>query len=187
MKTGIGAGILNVYFFHIDLIFELYGWVCACSVMSVLSDSLQPYGLQPDRLLCPWDSPGKNTGMGCHALLWGSSQPREGTHISSIFYTAGRFFTAEPLGMPIWMHYYSKNKICLKKFFYWSGLHKTVVNSPFLEICMWSLGISSGWTFSSLQSLPPNSLCWLLFLVYSERRRQGQNEKANFSGRVLEE
>ena len=29
----------------------------------------QPYGLQPDRLLCPWDLPGKNTGVGCHALL----------------------------------------------------------------------------------------------------------------------
>ena len=27
------------------------------------------YGLQPTRLLCPWDSPGKNTGVGCHALL----------------------------------------------------------------------------------------------------------------------
>ena len=36
---------------------------------SVMSDSLWPYGLQPTRLLCPWASPGKNTGAGCHALL----------------------------------------------------------------------------------------------------------------------
>ena len=35
---------------------------------SVVSDSLQPHGLQPTRLLCPWDSPGKNTGVGCHFL-----------------------------------------------------------------------------------------------------------------------
>ena len=28
-------------------------------------------GLQPTRLICPWDSPGKNTGLGCHALLQG--------------------------------------------------------------------------------------------------------------------
>ena len=28
-----------------------------------------PHGLQPTRLLCPWDSPGKNTGVGCHSLL----------------------------------------------------------------------------------------------------------------------
>ena len=38
---------------------------------SVVSDSLQPPGLQPTRPLCPWDSPGKNTGVGCHALLQG--------------------------------------------------------------------------------------------------------------------
>ena len=30
---------------------------------------MQPHGLQPTRLLCPWDSPGKNTGVGGHALL----------------------------------------------------------------------------------------------------------------------
>ena len=34
-------------------------------------DSVRPYGLYPARLLCPWDSPGKNTGVGCHALLQG--------------------------------------------------------------------------------------------------------------------
>ena len=32
-------------------------------------DSVQPHGLQPTRLLRPWDSPGKNTGVGCHFLL----------------------------------------------------------------------------------------------------------------------
>ena len=36
---------------------------------SVVSNSLQPHGLQPARLLCPWNSPGKNTGVGCHSLL----------------------------------------------------------------------------------------------------------------------
>ena len=34
-----------------------------------MSDSLRPRGLQSARLLCPWDSPGKNTGMGCHSLI----------------------------------------------------------------------------------------------------------------------
>ena len=38
---------------------------------SVMSDSLQPCGLWPARLLCPWDSPGKSTGVGCPALLQG--------------------------------------------------------------------------------------------------------------------
>ena len=37
--------------------------------LSVISDSLWLHGLQPARLLCPWNSPGKNTGVGCHFLL----------------------------------------------------------------------------------------------------------------------
>ena len=36
-----------------------------------MSDSLQHHGLQPTRLLCPWDSPGKNTGVGSHFLFQG--------------------------------------------------------------------------------------------------------------------
>ena len=42
--------------------------MCVCSV---ISDSLQPHGLQPTRLLCPWDFPSKNTIVGCHFLLQG--------------------------------------------------------------------------------------------------------------------
>ena len=38
---------------------------------SVVSDSLRPPGLQPTRLLHPWDFPGKNTGVGCHFFLQG--------------------------------------------------------------------------------------------------------------------
>ena len=36
-----------------------------------MSDSLWLYGLEHSRLLCPWDSPGRSTGVGCHALLQG--------------------------------------------------------------------------------------------------------------------
>ena len=42
---------------------------CCCWVASVVSDSVRPHRRQPTRLLCPWDSPGKNTGVGCHCLL----------------------------------------------------------------------------------------------------------------------
>ena len=34
-----------------------------------MSDSARPHRRQPTRLPCPWDSPGKNTGVGCHFLL----------------------------------------------------------------------------------------------------------------------
>ena len=36
-----------------------------------MSDSLQSNGLQHTRLLCPWDFPGRSTGVGCHCLLPG--------------------------------------------------------------------------------------------------------------------
>ena len=42
---------------------------CCCWVASVVSDSVQPHRQQPTRLPRPWDSPGKNTGSGCHFLL----------------------------------------------------------------------------------------------------------------------
>ena len=42
---------------------------CCCCVTSVVSNSVQPHRWQPTRLLCPWDSPGKNTGVGCHFLV----------------------------------------------------------------------------------------------------------------------
>ena len=42
---------------------------CCCQVTSVMSDSVWPHRRQPTRLPHPWDSPGKNTGVGCHFLL----------------------------------------------------------------------------------------------------------------------
>ena len=57
---------------------------------SVMSKSLPPHGLQPARLLCPWDSPGKNTGMDSHSLLQGIFLTQGSNRVSHI---AGRFFT----------------------------------------------------------------------------------------------
>ena len=42
---------------------------CCCCVASVVSGSVRPQRWQPTRLHRPWDSPGKNTGVGCHFLL----------------------------------------------------------------------------------------------------------------------
>ena len=53
-------------------LFSLYAECCCCCccyVASVVSDSVRPYRPQPTRLPRPWDSPGKNTGVGCHFLL----------------------------------------------------------------------------------------------------------------------
>ena len=43
--------------------------LCCCYVASVVSDSVRPHRRQPTRLPRPWDSPGKNTGVGWHFLL----------------------------------------------------------------------------------------------------------------------
>ena len=49
----------------------LFIWsaAAAAAVASVVSNSVRPHRQHPTRLLCPWDSPGKNTGVGCHFLL----------------------------------------------------------------------------------------------------------------------
>ena len=53
--------------------------LCLCAIVS---DSLRCHGLYPTRLLCPWDFPGKNTGVGCHFSCRQSSRPRDQTRIS---------------------------------------------------------------------------------------------------------
>ena len=50
---------------------SLFLGILLLSSCSVMSDSLQPHELEPPRLICPWNFPGKNTGVGCHALLQG--------------------------------------------------------------------------------------------------------------------
>ena len=52
--------------------------------------TLWPHGLQPARLLCPWNSLGKNTEVGCHSLFQEIFWHRDWTWV---FCTAGRFFT----------------------------------------------------------------------------------------------
>ena len=68
---------------------------------SVESDSLQPYGLQPARLLCPWNSLGKNTGLGSHSLLQGIF-PTQGLnpgllHCRQILYRLRHIYLAVPV------------------------------------------------------------------------------------------
>ena len=59
IEASASASVLPMY---------IQGCVCTGWLQSCL---LRPSGLQPSRLLCPWDSPGKNTGVGCHARLQG--------------------------------------------------------------------------------------------------------------------
>ena len=95
--------------------------MCVCSVCS---NSLRPHRLQPTRLLCPWDFPGKNIGVGCHFYLQRIFLSRDGTHFSCI---ARRiFFTAWEaqlqLATTITMFYIRSSDLIhltLESFFYW--------------------------------------------------------------------
>ena len=51
--------------------------ICCCLFAQLCLTLLQRYGLQPASSLCPWDFPGKNTGVGCHFLLQGISPTQE--------------------------------------------------------------------------------------------------------------
>ena len=69
---------------HLDQSVTLCVFMCACSVAKSCL-TLRCHALWPAKLLCPWDSSGRNTGMGCHFLLQGIFlSPRDQTWISCI-------------------------------------------------------------------------------------------------------
>ena len=82
----------------------------AKSLQSCLT--LQPHRRQPTRLPCPWDSPGKNTGVGCHFLLQCMRVKSESESLSRIQLLATPWTTAHqaPLSMG-----FSRQE-------YWSGV-----------------------------------------------------------------
>ena len=84
---------------------RVFDKVCVfeCWITSVVSDSLWPYGPWPARLLCPWDSPGVNSGVGFHALLQGIFSIQESNlHVLHLPELAGRFFTTSAAWKVLW-------------------------------------------------------------------------------------
>ena len=80
----------------INICVLVFMWTCLqLCVCLVASNSLWPHALKPAGFLCPWNFPGKNTGVGCHFLLQGDlSDPGiEPTSLASPA-LAGRFFTS---------------------------------------------------------------------------------------------
>ena len=76
-KHSLPALVLNPSFIFY---FSFVGTGCCRLVPKSCPTLLQPHGLQPTRLLCPWDFPGKHTGVGCHFLLQGIF-PTKGSNI----------------------------------------------------------------------------------------------------------
>ena len=76
LQAHVKQDSLNILYFFPEEEIEMQATGESLFVLSrsVMSDSLRPHGPQSARLLCPQDSPGKNTGVGCHALLQGIFQ-----------------------------------------------------------------------------------------------------------------
>ena len=69
-----GTKLVKEKYFLITKTLDWLSWqfshvMCVCVSRSVTSNSLQPHGLLPTKLLCPWNSPAKNTGVGNQSLL----------------------------------------------------------------------------------------------------------------------
>ena len=64
VELGLGVKQMEISGWHVS-----FYLCCCCCIASVVADSVRPYRRQPTRLPRPWDSPGKNTGVGCHFLL----------------------------------------------------------------------------------------------------------------------
>ena len=81
---------------------------------SVVSNSLQFHGLWLARLLCPWNFPGKNTGVGCHFLLQGIF-PTQGSnpHFLSLLHWQADSLPSEVSGKPKFGEFTLKNSTVL--------------------------------------------------------------------------
>ena len=73
---------------------------------SIIPSSLWPHGLQPTRLLCPWDFPGKDAGVGCHFLLQ-RIFPTQGSN-PGLLHCRQILYWMSYKGSPIIMVFYSK-------------------------------------------------------------------------------
>ena len=88
--------------------YDFYFLILTCEVTLVVSNCLRPYGPQPTKLLYPWDSLGKDTGVGCYFLLQGIF-PTQGLNLhllSFLHWQAGSLPIASP-GQPFWYYYMS--------------------------------------------------------------------------------
>ena len=143
-------------------------------VCSVASYSLRPCGLQPARLLCPWDFPGKNTGVGCHFLLQGIF-PAQGS-IPHSLHLLHQQVDSLPLGHPrsprvaIWLsnshsHWYTPQRFenwCSNKCIH-MGVHRNTMHSSYkAETTQMSIKLLNWpWVIHTVTSLRSRNIIYL--------------------------
>ena len=82
---------------------------CCCLIVQSCLTLCNPMGCDLPSSSCPWDFPGKNTGVGCHFLLQGIFLTQEFNPHLCISCITGEFFTTELLGSPLVLGYHLSN------------------------------------------------------------------------------
>ena len=101
--------------------------VCMLSHFSHVC-SLQPWGPQPSRLLYPWNSLSKNTGVGCRALLQGIFPTQGSNQVSWVSCIARWFFTTSATCEVL------NNSYCISTYRTFPSQHKVLLNRDALEL-----------------------------------------------------
>ena len=110
-----------------------------------MSDSLQSHGLQPIRLFCPWDFPGKSAGVDCHFLLQGIFLTQESNpdlqHCKQTFYHLSHQGSPRKLLFNSWIRKNPQRKDRLHTIVFWASLVAQLVKNPpaMCKTCVWSL------------------------------------------------
>ena len=129
-----------------------------------MSDSLWPQGLQPARLLCPWNSPGQNTGMGSCSLFSGIFP----TEISNpgLLHCTQILYHLSHQGSPLSIRYTNRVYIYQYINFHWYFLN--IRKHSFLKCCV-IVPCYSALTFVIIQIFVVQSLShiWLFTTTWS--------------------
>ena len=108
---GTEHGILK-YIWHKTIYHLRYTLHYMCVLRcSVVSDSLWPQGLQSAKLLCPWNSLGKDTGVGFHFLPWGIF-PTQGLNQRFLHGQVDSFHCAPRKSIYIYTHTHTHTHTC---------------------------------------------------------------------------
>ena len=139
-----------------------------------MSDSLWPCGLWPTRLLYPWDSSVKNTGVGNHALLQGIFPTQESK--PSLLYCS-RFFTIWAAREVVALFF---TFICFSFFYFHSTSHSITLCSFFIcYTCLLSVSFSTMQAVQGQQSVHCLQMLTTVSWIYKALKRHLLNEWMN--------
>ena len=114
-----------------------------------MSDSVRPHRQQPTRLPGPWDSPGKNTGVGCHFLLQ-SMKVKSESEVTQSCLTLSNPMDCSPPGSSI-------NGIFQARVLEWGSIAFSTKRSTGRQILLWSCSVQFSHSVVS-DSLGPHGL-----------------------------